>query len=66
MVMFLTVENLEIQKEFPAKITQFTQGINVLDPPACFRIRETGLLPFTGMDIFCRKLIFLTLENAQK
>jgi hypothetical protein len=50
-VMFLTLENPEMQVKLLSKLTQFSQGNNVLDPPASntdgFLTRETVLLPLT-------------------
>jgi hypothetical protein len=68
-VMFLTLENPEMQAELLSKLTQFSQGNNVLDPPASnidrFLARETVFLPFTGMEIFCTDIMFLTAEYLE-
>jgi hypothetical protein len=52
------------------KITQFSQGNNVLHPPVSnidsFLPTDTELLPFTLMELFCTKVLFLTLENPQR
>jgi hypothetical protein len=57
-------------KYFFHKATQFSQGDNVLDPPASningFLPRDTVFLPFTLMELFCAKVIFLMLEHPEK
>jgi hypothetical protein len=48
----------------------FSQGNNVLDPPASnfdgLIPRNIVFRPFTSMALYCTKLMFLTIENLER
>jgi hypothetical protein len=49
--------------------TQFSKANNVLNPPVSYVSgvlrRYTVILPFTCIELLCRKVMFLTLENPE-
>jgi hypothetical protein len=61
------MKTLKVRQCFFQKLTQFPQGNFVLQPPAShidgFLTREIILVPFTWMEQFCTKLMFLTHEK---
>jgi hypothetical protein len=52
------------------KLTQFSQGNKVLEPPASnidgFLIRDKVFLPFTWKELICTIVKFLMLENPER
>jgi hypothetical protein len=65
--MILPHQNAFRLQVFLSLVNSILAGNNILHPPAsnidCFLPRHIALLPFTWIEPFCTKMMFLTLEN---